>query len=140
MKSTAFMLPLAVLALGGCKAKHPVQLGECPDLLPKWSKPADGRSAFRTMVVVGFAHSQVTWNGHPIGNDDLRSNLTAGRQMNPTPLTVLDPTGAPNCAIATAVRDTIDHVADCSGSGVCGLGKADDWLHASSLKTRSAVE
>lgn len=86
------------------------------------------------MVVVGFAHSRITWNGHPISEDDLRSYLTAGRQMNPIPLTVLDPTDAPNCAIATAVRDTINRAADCGGTGVCGLGKASDWRKAPGLK------
>ena len=118
-----------VIALNGCNLEPPTDK-QCPALLPKWSKPTNGRSGHLITNVVAFTDNGITWNRQPISNNQLQTYLARGLQLNPVPFIVLDPTNARSCAEASKVRDVINRAGDCQGEGMCGQGSAADWEKA----------
>ena len=132
-------LALVLLTLG-CGNEAKLKRGNCPPLLPNWSKPSDGRSAFRTMNLVAFDKGELKWNGVFVSWNKMRDYLKLLPNMNPTPLVVFDPSDAPSCAAATAVRDEINKFARCQTDGLCGQGLKRDWNAAPGLSGPNWVE
>ena len=138
---TQGILPLLLLAatLASCADEEPVS-ATCPSVLPKWSKPQDGRSAFRIMNVVAFAQSGPTWNGQPVAREELSEYLERGNLIEPAAFVVLDPSAASDCKAATELRDFINQEADCQGVGFCGQGPRQAWENAPGLRGPDWVE
>jgi hypothetical protein len=137
----AVVAPLAALLLFGCGDDVVlVQSGRCPSLLPRWSKPADGRSAFRPMSIVAIDGAKLTWNRVAIDDATLRKYVALSASMNPSGFVVLDATGADSCRTATKVRDEIDSYGKCRSDGLCGQGSAEAWEHAGGLSGPSWIE
>jgi hypothetical protein len=92
------------------------------------------------MNVIAFSKSGLTWNGVPISHQKLLEYLADGRSMDTVPLTVLDPSAAPDCRTATELRDEINKYADCQGEGICGQGSRAAWKNAPGLSGPGWVE
>lgn len=138
------MLKIAIfvaLILSGCSDDRArVRSEQCPSLLPNWSKPSDGKSAFRPMNIVAIHGSELTWNGVSIDNAVLRKYSAQSAQLNPAAYVVLDATGADSCLTAVKIRDEIDVYGRCRSDGVCGQGSAEAWEHAGGLSGPNWIE
>ena len=53
------------------------------------------------MNVISFSDSGIAWNDQPIPKSKLKELLLLARSMDPVPITVFDPSGAPDCDTAT---------------------------------------
>lgn len=119
---------LALIGLGGADlngAGRP----QCPAVVPGWIEPADGYPEWRMRNVVGLRGDTTFWNRRPVSWHVLRHYLSLSSSVNAAAFIIFDPTGAADCATATAVRDRIDE-AGCQGELVCGQGRAQDWRAA----------
>ena len=140
MKKLSTALILSLCAVSCSDDAKRLAHGECPTLLPGWTKPSQGRSAFNTMNVITFSGTGIIWNGQPIPNSKLKELLLLARSTDPVPITVLDTSGAPDCDTATELQNVIDEAADCRGDGHCGLGTRKDWKNAPGLSGPGWIE
>lgn len=140
MGKLATSLILSLFAVSCSDDAARLARGECPTLMPRWTKPSQGRSAFRSMIVVAFSGSHISWNEQQISEAKLKEYLFLTRSLNPVPLVVLDPSKAPDCETAAKLQRIIDRAADCRGDGVCGLGPRADWKKAPGLSGPGWIE
>jgi len=99
----------------------------CVPRLSHWQAPSLDPGHHQLINVVRFWRGQVTWNNAPVDDATLTRYLQLMGQMNPAPLLILDPQGAPDCARAQQVRDLIDRHAACASIGQCGQGRQEQW-------------
>ncbi|MDE2404896.1 MAG: hypothetical protein KGM17_09525 [Sphingomonadales bacterium] len=113
----------------------------CDIMRDGWMLPRDGRSAFRSMVVIEAKDRTVRWDEQPVSGEKLITLLMQAHQMHPFPFIVFDSSGAvKNCDFVKNIQRIIHEKSDCHLGGRCGLGTRDEWQHAPPLKSENGIE
>jgi hypothetical protein len=116
-------------------------VGGCSFATQGWIYPKDGRSAFRTVVVVQVIDGRIVWNGTLIDQEKLRLLASQSSKMDPPPIIAFDVgKSLTDCAMKEAVQRDIDIAANCRTGNLCGFGTRSEWQKARSPTTKNGIE
>jgi len=121
---------------------RPAQLPkQCTFVTRGWTRPSDGRSAFRTLVVVQVLNGSVVWNGTAIDRAKLRTLISQGREMEFPPIIAFEPQpNSGDCETEQEVQKLIDKAASCETSKLCGFGTREEWKVAPPIEMKNGIE
>lgn len=114
---------------------------QCEFLTRGWTRPSDGHSAFRTLVVVKVRNGSILWNDTPVDRRRLEELASQSIALDPAPLIVFEPQpNSDDCEIEQKVQRQIDTAISCDTSKLCGLGTREEWKGAPPFRTKDGIE
>lgn len=124
MKAALALAITLLSAFCGLAAAAPAQASDriCGGSRPHWvTRP--GPQAFEHVVFNRLRVSRdgaLLWNGSPVTRDVLREYLALVAQMEPMPVTILDPAPGVDCTLLDSIRDDTER--GCAHGSMCVEG------------------
>lgn len=146
LKSHKVLIGVAALTIGLFIAflywPQPAQLSkQCAFVTRGWTRPSDGRSAFRTLVVVKVWKGSILWNDTTVDRGRLEELASQSSALDPAPVIVFEPQpNSGDCETEQQIQGLINKAASCETSKLCGLGTREEWKAALPFKNKNGIE